>query len=69
MATHYTITAPVKTKDGKTRYPRVGALFENTNRETGEIFYSIKLDFPVGVTEMVAFPPKPKDENGNERTA
>ena len=27
--THYTITAPVKGKDDKTRYPRVGVLFEN----------------------------------------
>lgn len=61
MTTHFTITCPVKTKDG-TRYPRVGALFENHNRETGEVFYAIKLDFPVAVTELVAFPPKPKED-------
>ncbi len=68
MANHYTITAPVKSKDGKTRYPRVGVLFENHNRETGEVFYTIKLDFPVGVTELVAFPPKPRDEETPEVT-
>ena len=59
---HYTITAPIKGKDDKTRYPRVGVLFENHNRESGEVYYTIKLDFPVGVTEMIAFPPKPRDE-------
>ena len=64
---HYMITAPLKYQKGgqeATRYPRVGVLFENRHRETGEIYYTIKLDFPVGVTEMVAFPPKP-GENGN----
>ena len=60
---YFTITAPVKGKDDKTRYPRVGVLFENHNRETGEVFYTIKLDFPVGVTELVAFPPKPRDDD------
>ena len=64
--THYTITAPVKGKDDKTRYPRVGVLFENHNRETGEIYFTLKLDFPVGVTELVAFPPKNRDEDGAE---
>ena len=47
----------------KTSFRRVGAVFENTKSETGETFLSIKLDFPVGVTELVAFQPKPK---GNE---
>ena len=61
--THYTITAPVTGKDDKTRYPRVGVLFENHNRETGEVYFTIKLDFPIGVTELVAFPPRPRDEN------
>ena len=60
---HYTITAPVKGKDDKTRYPRVGVLFENHSRETGEVYYTIKLDFPIGVTELVAFTPKPRDED------
>ena len=60
---HFSITVPVKGKDDITRYRRVGVLFENHNRDTGEAYYSIHLDFPVGVTEMVAFPPRPK-ENG-----
>ena len=59
--TSYTLTVPVKfTKDGKeqTTFHRVGAVFENTKNDTGEIFLTIKLDFPVGVTELVAFLPK-----------
>ena len=60
---HFTITVPVKGKDNTVRYPRVGALFENHNRTTGEVFYTIKLDFPVGAVEMVAFPPKPKEDD------
>ena len=59
--TSYTLTVPVKfTKDGKeqTTFRRVGAIFENTKTDTGETFLSIKLDFPVGVTELVAFQPK-----------
>lgn len=60
--THYTLTVPVKfdADDGtqKTSFRRVGAVFENTRRDTGEVFLSIKLDFPVGATELVAFPPK-----------
>ena len=64
--THYTITAPCTGKDDKTRYPRVGVLFENHNRETGEVYYTIKLDFPIGVTEMVAFPPRSREvESGD----
>ncbi len=27
------------------------------------VYYTIKLDFPVGVTEMIAFPPRPRDES------
>ena len=64
--TNYILTVPVtyKDKDGKdqTSFRRVGAVFENTKKETGEIFLSIKLDFPVAVTELVAFQPKPKGD-------
>ena len=55
----FTLTVPVTfKKDGKdqTSFRRVGAVFENT-RENGETVLSIKLDFPVAVTELVAFPP------------
>lgn len=68
--THYILTVPVTYKDKgaeKTTYRRVGAAFENTKKDTGEVFLTIKLDFPVAVTEFVAFQPKPKgDEDGIE---
>lgn len=62
--TTYTLNVPYEfTRDGRTerRYRRVGAVFENTRRDTGETFLSIKLDFPVAVTELVAFKPSPCD--------
>ena len=62
--TTYTLTVPYEfTRGGETqrRFRRVGAVFENTRRETGETFLSIKLDFPVAVTELVAFPPSSRD--------
>ncbi|WP_419739488.1 hypothetical protein [Ruegeria sp.] len=58
---HFTVHVPVAGKDGKTRYPRVGVLFENTNRNTGEIYHTIRLDFPVGATELRAFVPRERD--------
>ena len=65
--TRYTLTVPVEytTRDGgtKTSYRRVGAVFENARRDTGETFLSIKLDYPVGVTGLVAFQPRPRDED------
>ena len=64
--TRYTLHVPVEytTRDGgtKTTYRRVGAVFENARRDTGETILSVKLDFPVGATELVAFPPRPRDE-------
>jgi uncharacterized protein (DUF736 family) len=62
----YNLTAPVTyTQNGttKTRYTRVGTVFENT-REDGSKCLSIKLDFPVGATELVAFEPRAKDGEG-----
>lgn len=61
----YILTVPVKyTVNGeeKTKYTRVGTPFENTKKDTGETFLSLKLDFPVAVTELVAFQPKPKGD-------
>ena len=63
--TTYTLTVPYEyQKNGRTerRFRRVGAVFTNTRNETGETFLSIKLDFPVAVTELVAFQPTPRDE-------
>ncbi|WP_227272005.1 hypothetical protein [Roseobacter weihaiensis] len=60
---HYTLTVPVKFEvDGveKTAYRRVGAVFERTKNGTDETFLAIQLDFPVGATELVAFPPSKK---------
>ena len=63
----FTLTVPVTfKKDGKdqTSFRRVGAVFENT-RDNGEPFLSIKLDFPIAVTELVAFPPKADADDGD----
>lgn len=62
----YTLTVPVtfsKNGNDQTSFRRVGAVFENT-RDNGETVLSIKLDFPVGVTELVAFPPKADGDDG-----
>lgn len=45
---------------------RVGTIFENARRETGEVFLSVKLDFPVAVTELVGFPPRPEDDPASD---
>ncbi len=69
--TNYVLTVPVtyrKDDQEHTAYRRVGAVFENTKNDTGETFLSIKLDFPVAVTELVAFQPKEKDsETGGDQ--
>lgn len=66
MTTHYIATTPVTYKDDrgteKTSFRRIGVMFQNTRRDTGEIFYSLKLDFPVGVTDIVLFPPKDRND-------
>lgn len=63
--THYIINAPIKYTDDagneKTSFRRVGVAFENARRETGETFLSLKLDFPIGVTELVAFQASPEE--------
>lgn len=63
MSNHYTLTVPVTYKDGngtKTSFQRVGAMFRNQRTNGGEEFFSIKLDFPVAVSELVAFPANSK---------
>ena len=64
MTTHFIATVPVTyTKDGqeKTRFQRVGAMFQNSRRDSGEVFFQLKLDFPVAVQELVMFPPSSKE--------
>ena len=63
---HYTLHVPVDGKDNVKRYPRVGVMFQNLNRETGEVYFNIRLDFPVGATELLAFPPKDRDAQAAE---
>jgi len=36
-------------------------MFENRNSETGEVYFTVRLDFPVGATELLAFPPKERE--------
>lgn len=65
----YVLTVPYTFKRNgheETRFRRVGAVFENARRETGEVFLSVKLDFPVAVTELVAFPPKADDDTAGD---
>ena len=62
--THYVLTVPVTyTRDGeeKTSYRRVGAIFQNQRKGSDETLLQVRLDFPVGATELVAFPPRSGD--------
>ncbi len=65
MTNHYVATVPVKYTDGegqeRTRFQRVGAMFRNTRNGDGSEFFGLKLDFPVGVQELVMFPPSSKE--------
>ena len=65
MSKHYSLHVPVEGTDNKKRYPRVGVMFENVKESTGEPYFTIKLDFPVAVTELLAFTPKSNDDNSN----
>ena len=61
MTTYYSVNVPVEGKDGKTRFRRVGAAFPQ--KESAKSHMTIKLDFPVGATELVLFEPKERDDN------
>ena len=58
---HYNVVVAVKRGD-RTFYNRVGALFENHSNETGERYYKVVLDYPVGATELLAFPPRDRED-------
>jgi len=68
--TRYILNVPhTYIKDGKeiTKYTRVGSVFENTRQDgSGDKALSIKLNFPVGATELVAFTPKANDDDNQE---
>ena len=60
MSNHFIATVPVKFNDNgqeRTRFQRVGAMFCNT-RDDGSVIFNLKLDFPIGATELVMFEPK-----------
>lgn len=65
MATRMNVTVPTKfTKKGDdgetTQFTNVGSAF--INEKDGEITsISVKLNFPVGASELVLLPPKDKD--------
>ena len=62
----YNLTAPVtyvQNGEQKTRYTRVGTIFENL-REDGSKCLRVKLDFPVGAPELVGFEPRARDGDG-----
>ncbi len=54
----FVVTVPVDVGGDRTIYRRVGAMFENQGKDTGEIHHTIVLDFPVGATRLLAFPPR-----------
>lgn len=62
---HYTLVVPVE-RGGKTYYNRVGVMFENFSKDTGEPYYKMQLDYPVGATELLAFPPRPNEAASGE---
>ena len=68
MTNHYVATVPVKFTDNdgqeRTRFQRVGAMFRNTRNGDGSEFFSLKLDFPVAVQELVMFPPSCEGTTG-----
>lgn len=62
---HYNVVVAVKRGD-RTFYNRVGALFENHSNETGERYYKLLLDYPVGATELLCFAPRADEEASGE---
>ena len=56
MSTYYRVTVPVEGRDGKTRFRPVGVMFPQ--RDGARSAFTIRLDFPVGATELVLFEPK-----------
>ncbi len=65
---YYNIVVAV-TRGERTFYNKVGALFENHSNETGERYFKMVLDYPVGATELLAFPPRADEEASSEAEA
>ena len=66
---HYNVVVPHEGTDGKTRYTRVGAMFEKQRKDTGEPWYKIQLDFPVASSELLAFPPRAGESDASGGSA
>ena len=66
---HYNVVVPWEGSDGKTRYTRVGKMFENRRAGTNEPWYKLQLDFPVAANELLAFPPRADDASDDGRAA
>ncbi len=56
----YVVTKYQAGGEEKSRWSRVGMAFPTKDGRG----YSIKMDYPVAVSEFVLLPPKPKDEGG-----
>lgn len=66
---HYNVVVAVEGTDGRTRYTRVGVMFENRRKDTGEPWYKIQMDIPVATQELLAFPPRPDEAATGEAQA
>ena len=61
----YRAVAPIRTDNERTRYIHIGAMSEKTSKD-GEIYYRLKLDVPIVVTEVLMFPPRVASKDGAE---
>ncbi len=69
MSKRFNLTVPTKyTHNGteKTKYTDVGTAFINDGPNGQSI--SIKLDFPVGATDLAAFEVKPKGDKNSDNS-
>lgn len=60
MTNYFQVTVAVEGKDEKTRFRRVGTLFQN--KPGSKAAFTLRLDFPVGATEFAIFEPKSSSE-------
>ncbi|WP_282610838.1 hypothetical protein [Pelagibius sp. Alg239-R121] len=62
---HLTLTVPDECQNNRaatTNFGHVGAVFENSRRDTGETFLNANPEIPVGATELVVSQPKADGE-------
>lgn len=63
-APFYVLQIPVPLPDNRTIWRRIGLLFPE--RDGSKVAFRIKLNFPVGATEFVAFEPKDAEPEDNQ---